>query len=123
MQFAPIRRWNDHVNVDAGCFITCAGLANDETFRREMTTRGQVLHHLHRPDHHRYDAKDVKELEHLFARYVGKAPILVTTEKDAVKLHPLLPLHIPLHVLPMQVVMGDAMDNLIDAIEDYARNY
>ena len=62
--------------------VALAGVARPESFLRLLTQLGaQVVSTLFYPDHHRYQPQDLNKGE--------KNSVIVTTEKDAVKLRPL----------------------------------
>ncbi len=78
--------------------LAFAGIGYPGPFFREVEALGaRVLEAVPFPDHHPYTRADLDQLE----RWSGlmNAQILVTTEKDAVRLRPLLPLRLPVLAL------------------------
>ncbi len=81
------------------------GLGNPDAFRRTLTDLGATVSAFRTyPDHHAYTRADVEEL-HQWARSLPRGCLIVTTQKDLVKLHvsalgdcPLWALRIRLHV-------------------------
>ena len=89
----------------SGCYAALCGIGNPEGFRRSLLDLGAHLQDFRvYPDHHGYSREDVAELR----RWAGRLPIgtlIVTTQKDLVKLRlsrledrPLWCLRIRLHV-------------------------
>lgn len=82
--------------------VAVAGIARPERFFASLERAGwKILETVTFPDHHSYDRRDAQRMVET-ARRTGATAIL-TTEKDAVRLLPLRPLHariawIPLHV-------------------------
>ncbi len=80
--------------------LAFAGIGYPEPFFRELEALGaRVLEAVPFPDHHPYTRADLEQLD----RWAGlmNAQVLVTTEKDAVRLAPLLPCRVP--VLALQI--------------------
>ncbi len=69
--------------------VAVAGIARPERFFGSLRSAGfDVAHELTFQDHHWFDDRDIRRIEEV-ARSAG-APVIVTTEKDAVRLAPLL---------------------------------
>lgn len=69
--------------------LLCSGIAHTASFRATAESLGlRILDEMMYPDHHRYTKEDVEELRIRAA--AAKAELIVTTEKDAGKLAPLL---------------------------------
>jgi tetraacyldisaccharide 4'-kinase len=98
--------------------ITLAGIARPARFAASVRARGfTVLQELSYPDHHWYTPTDVKRVEEA-ARAAGAEAIL-TTEKDAVRLEPLVSGAMPMMFLPIdaQIEPGAAFQSwLLDRI-------
>ncbi|HQI25162.1 MAG TPA: tetraacyldisaccharide 4'-kinase [Smithella sp.] len=63
-----------------------AGIAKPEAFRRTLIDIGaQVVMFMPFPDHHNYSREDIREIQKMAME--EKADIIVTTEKDGVKLN------------------------------------
>lgn len=105
-----------HKKVAAFC-----GIGNPEGFRRTLLPLcGTLLDLRVFPDHHAYTAADVGSLAD-WARGLG-ADLVLTTQKDLVKLRiqtlgpvPLYALRIGLEIVAGEDVMDDALSRLIDA--------
>lgn len=83
---------------------------------------------MHYPDHHKFQRSDIERIESTFKGMKGKHKIIVTTEKDAVRLagnpyfpHHLKPLifYLPITVNVQEGLKGsDLIPNLIKRIEE-----
>jgi tetraacyldisaccharide 4'-kinase len=81
--------------------LAFAGIGSPEAFFQDLNALGaRVLEAIPFPDHHPYGAADVAQLES-WARLMN-VEALVTTEKDGMRLAPLLPLNLPLLVLRIE---------------------
>lgn len=72
------------------------------------------------PDHHDFTRKDINAIKHAYININGKRKIIVTTEKDAVRMlhNPYFPYKLKPHVyyLPIKVTMHNGFDS--DILED-----
>lgn len=82
-----------------------AGIARPDRFVQDVAAAGvTVAGSTMFPDHHRYTARDVSGIV-AAARQAGAA-VIVTTEKDVMRLLPFRPLALPLAWLPLTVRIG-----------------
>lgn len=87
-------------------WLALAGIARPDRFFAAAARQVAVGRRMRFPDHHRYTADDVR-------RILKPGLPVLTTEKDAVKLHPLWPEGQPLSVLPLS---GQGDEGLPEAI-------
>jgi tetraacyldisaccharide 4'-kinase len=66
--------------------IVLSGIANPQLWQRYVAGQYAVIDELIFGDHHHFKAKDLKLIEALFVRYKEQNPVIVTTEKDAMRL-------------------------------------
>lgn len=66
--------------------ILISGIANPKPLQQYLASRHAVLQELIFKDHHDFRPKDLKIIEETFLKYQHEDPILVTTEKDAMRL-------------------------------------
>jgi tetraacyldisaccharide 4'-kinase len=79
--------------------LVLAGIARPERFARHVRAAGwHVAAELAFPDHHPYSARDLRRIAHQMQ--TASAAIVLTTEKDLVRLLPLRPLPFPVAVAP-----------------------
>jgi tetraacyldisaccharide 4'-kinase len=86
--------------------ILVSGLANDQAFVKYCSERYQASEIVSFPDHHEYKDTDAKRLSALVQKHKQQSPVLLTTEKDAIKLKSLANQgflgEIPIFVLPIE---------------------
>lgn len=89
-----------------GSALVVSGLANDGPFVSHCQANFHVLDVLTFPDHHEYDLTDANKILLLGEKHQNQSPVLLTTEKDAVKLKSLADQgflgEIPIFVLPIE---------------------
>lgn len=88
--------------------LAVSGIANPASFERALRSRGaELAGRLRYPDHHAYTAGDRAAIAQAVAEL--RADAVLTTEKDAVRLAPLLPLPRPAFALrvELEVVEGE----------------
>lgn len=97
--------------------IALAGLADNLPFFTYCRDTFSVLESLSYPDHHAYGEKEARKISQLFSAYKTQGAVLVTTEKDAVKLKSLsssgILQEIPIFVLPIEVVLDPQDQELL----------
>ena len=91
--------------------VIFSGIGNAGAFRTSVLRQGLiVVDEVVFPDHHAYTTSDVNRVR-ARAERVG-APMLVTTEKDAVKLHTLPPLSMPVWAMRVDTQILEGEDRL-----------
>ncbi len=66
--------------------ILVTGIANAEPLVNKISESNEILHHFRYPDHHRFKADEINEIHSLFDKFAGPQTIVLTTEKDAMRL-------------------------------------
>lgn len=66
--------------------ILVTGIANAKPLVEYLTENHEVLHHFEYRDHHPFSASNLSEIHNLFDKFASPQTILVTTEKDAMRL-------------------------------------
>src|SRR5690554_5240272 len=66
--------------------ILVSGIAHNQVLESEVKSRYDLLETLEFSDHHQYSEKDLLQIQSVCNKYKGKNPVVLTTEKDAVKL-------------------------------------
>ena len=83
--------------IDPGPVVALAGIAAPERFVRTLEAAGwQVADLIGFADHHRYSRRDLDRIA-----TAAKGRVVVTTEKDAMRLLPLRPLPVPMAAVPL----------------------
>ena len=73
------------ISHDYGILLVC-GIANPTPLKAHLTQLADSYDMLRYPDHHIFDSSDLKEIKNQFNRIVIEKKIVLTTEKDAVRL-------------------------------------
>lgn len=96
----------DHTNAFSGSVILLSGLADDRPFVTYCKSNFRVLEVLSFPDHYSYRKADLEKIASFSEKHRDQKPVLLTTEKDAVKLKSLANQgflgEIPIFVLPIE---------------------
>ncbi|HVZ58073.1 MAG TPA: tetraacyldisaccharide 4'-kinase [Chitinophagaceae bacterium] len=84
--------------------LLVTGIANPKPLQRVLESQTSTYTMLHYPDHHIFTIDDLNEIRRQFQAISAADKILLTTEKDAVRLLKFRPLieGLPLYVLPVQ---------------------
>lgn len=96
--------------------IGLSGIANASNFSDHLSRYSKEVHFITFQDHHDYSLADIIRLEKELSSYTGQGKIIVTTEKDAVKLltdklYPVIK-NLPVFVLPIEVKFHEETDIL-----------
>ena len=73
-------------NKILGNVILLSGIANNEVLLHYVKEKYNILEVLEYPDHYRYSEKDMQKIEQAYKSILSKNPVILTTEKDMVKL-------------------------------------
>jgi tetraacyldisaccharide 4'-kinase len=86
-QLQPFSGAADNVEIDAGTTVfLLTGIANAAPLARYLSKRTPHLIHHKYPDHHRFTPKNIAKLAEEFGACPSQKKIIVTTEKDAMRL-------------------------------------
>lgn len=75
---------NELMNFD---ILLITGIANPNALIRFFTERNLSFEHLNFPDHHQFNKKDIDFIQSKFESIKSVNKIIITTEKDYVRLH------------------------------------
>jgi len=86
-----------------------SGIAKSETLVRYVYSKYKLSEHVGYGDHYRYSSKEMADLKNRFAKLPGDNNILLTTEKDMVRLMELKEVleGMPLYYLPIECAFID----------------
>ncbi len=111
--------------------LLVTGIASTKPLEEKLTRKTYNLHTLFFPDHHFYNKADIKTIEKRFANIQGDK-IIITTEKDAVRLQALpyisIDLKEKLFYLPINVSFLENTENesfnkkIINHVRNYQKN-
>lgn len=97
--------------------LLVTGVADPSQFLEHIGSLGASFRHLNFPDHHFFSLKDAQKIESaLHDMPDGKKNIILTTEKDLVRLQGILPTHLPLYSMPIEVHMSEEDEAVFDAV-------
>jgi len=104
--------------------LLVTGIATPQPLKDMLITCCSSIEHLQFSDHYDYALKDIKEIEKCFSVLPGNSKLILTTEKDAVKIKTLGAvdrlLKTALYYIPVRVVFLDEKQKEFDAnILDY----
>ncbi len=98
-----------HVDLrKTDCVLAVTGIAHPEPMLEEIK-RSCKVQHMAFADHHAYTARDVERMKEAYESMPGKRKIILTTEKDAVRLHDMVK-GLPVYVLPIEVAFHKEQD-------------
>jgi tetraacyldisaccharide 4'-kinase len=107
--------------------LLITGIADPSPLVEHLRSRCQTLEHAAFPDHHRFTAADLQSLATRYANFAAGPKMLVTTEKDAMRLLPLIegsPLQgLPLAVIPMKAVILNEPERFAALIRDHVATH
>ena len=81
---------SDHLkmpNLDSQILLI-TGIANPDPLVKYLKTKYKNIYKVHFRDHHSFTKKDIAQIIHLKEKLGGENCTIITTEKDAVRLHP-----------------------------------
>jgi tetraacyldisaccharide 4'-kinase len=121
---------NTKLNKDSNHnVLLLTGIANAEYIKDYLAeTLLREVHHMEFKDHYQFTEGDIEKLIQKFSTIAGKNKLIITTEKDAVRLRaanlqPLLA-QLPLFYMPVEVAFhGNDKDAFDKLVNDYVRNY
>lgn len=105
--------------------ISFAGIANATPFVNYLKEYSAEVRHLPFNDHHEFVLKDLEDIERYYQSFVGGNKLLVTTEKDFMRLkNPLIwdiAKRMNIFVLPVDVTFKDKEEEFNNLILKYVR--
>ena len=97
-----------------GNVLCVTGIAHPESMIAELK-RSTKVHHMAFDDHHAFSARDISRIRDAFAALPGSNNVIVTTEKDAMRLRGLSG-DLPVYVLPIEVAFHKENDKDFDSL-------
>ncbi|MBL3655307.1 tetraacyldisaccharide 4'-kinase [Fulvivirga sediminis] len=112
-------RWNGAEENAEGEVLLVSGIANPAGLRKYVSEKYKLVDEIIYQDHYKYRAFDLDKIVEAFKQVKGESKFILTTEKDFVKLKPLLVakgIDIPLFYLPIETTFvkgGRAFDETV----------
>lgn len=105
--------------------LLLTGIANPTGLIEYLRRHTDKIELITFPDHHEYSQRDIKKIQETFDNIANASKIVVTTEKDAMRLrNPQLEesiKHLPLFYLPIEVQFHNDKQKFDQYISDYVR--
>ena len=108
--------------------LLVCGIANPEPIKRYLSLNVAIYEMLKFKDHHIFTTTDLKDIQNSYQKVNigGQTPIILTTEKDAVRLNKFKEelKHLPIFVLPVQhEIMFEDENELLTQIECFVQAF
>lgn len=98
---------NNNTNIIKN-IILLTGIANTDYLKSYIEKHYNIIDHLNYPDHYIYKPEDIKEWEQKYKSNFDNGVVIITTSKDAARLHALnVSIETPIMVLPVEVDFGN----------------
>lgn len=109
-------------NQFSNSVILVSGIADDSQLKSYVSDQFELVETINYPDHHDYQQEDFDRIKRVFLQNASKKPVIITTEKDAVKVKSSCPAgflrEIPIFVLPIQVVFSPEDEQILESFID-----
>jgi tetraacyldisaccharide 4'-kinase len=116
---------NRFLSPECNVFLVC-GIADPEPLKEVLTTYTSTYEMLLFRDHHIFNTDDLKEIKKQFSKIENQNKIILTTEKDGVRLAKFEKEleHLPIYVCPMahKFLFGDE-DRFANDVNDFIKSY
>ena len=66
--------------------VLVTGIAKSEPLVQHLSESFNIIKHFKFPDHYRFKEKDIDEIHNILTKFVDDFPVIITTEKDAMRL-------------------------------------
>ena len=106
--------------------IAFTGIANPQPMVNYLREYATDLRHLPFPDHYNYTPKDLSDIERFYQRIEGGHKVLVTTEKDLMRLKMpelwAVAKNMNIYILPVEVTFKDKEEEFAATVMQYVRS-
>ena len=105
--------------------LMVTGIANPSGIMEYLRRHTDKLETILFPDHHEFSVKDIQKIQETFDNIANPSKIIVTTEKDAMRLRnpdiERITNHLPIFYIPIEVVIHQEEEKFNKHILDYVR--
>lgn len=105
--------------------LLVTGIANPQPLNTYIREYANETTHIRFPDHHKFSNGDMEQIKNKFNAIEGKNKIIVTTEKDAMRLRDPELLNtidnLPIYILPIEITLKSKNEELNEKILTYVR--
>lgn len=120
-EFKPVFSTKENFKLENRDIIAITGIAKSRPFITHLETQNKVLKHFNFPDHHRFTNKDIQEIIVTFES--NKRALLVTTEKDAMRLKEFKELEsLPIGYFPIKIEFLHQEEQFKQLIHSYVES-
>ena len=87
VQYGQVKSFSgETVDLTGENIVLVTGIAFPKPFEDFLASQNQVLKHFKYPDHHKFRKEELNEIHNFIDKFAGENPVIVTTEKDAMRL-------------------------------------
>lgn len=88
INYGEIMQLNDAqvTNISKRKVILVTGIAKTAPLEKYLADKSEIIHHFKYNDHHKFRASELTEIHNLFDKFANEKPLILTTEKDAMRL-------------------------------------
>lgn len=72
--------------INSEHIILVTGIAESSSLKKYLVNKFKILSHFNFADHHRFSVSEISEIHSIFDKFAHLNPIIVTTEKDSMRL-------------------------------------
>ncbi len=99
-----------------------SGIANPAALKFHIMRYAKEVNEIQFPDHHFFTDSDIKKVEIKFNAYISKQKIIVTTEKDAMRIDLEKFKHLPIFYIPIEIKFHlEDQKSILQQITNYVR--
>jgi len=112
--------------------LLVTGIAQPDPLLKYLKKSSPALQHLKLPDHYRFTQTDAQQIQILFDNFAASEKIILTTEKDAMRLSTTqltqATQHLPIFYIPIEVAFQDSQEQktfhkqLLDYVKEDKRD-
>lgn len=106
--------------------LLVTGIANPQPLKDLLTEHAETFYMLHYPDHHIFTIDDWKDIKRRFDKMESNQKIILTTEKDAVRLAKFGEQlkDVPLYVIPLEHnFLFNEKDRFLALVKEFIKNF
>jgi tetraacyldisaccharide 4'-kinase len=81
----PLTKFNTSL-LKTKSIVLVTGIAYAEPLHKHLAKTYHIIKHFNFPDHYSFKEKDMVDIQNILTKFAGDNPVVVTTEKDAMRL-------------------------------------
>jgi len=123
--FADLAITTPQLGTDQVSILLVTGIANPDHLQKHLSTFSDNITSIKYPDHHNFNTSNIQQIEQMFNAIEAENKIIITTEKDSMRLKDLnLPAEVKSHLfyIPLKIKFLDSEGkNFDEKIVTYVR--